>query len=80
MVLRMGPAVLFVSLVIVLGLFMILGSGPLASGARKFNLFLPDADGAEYERRRKRSIRNYGIAIVAIGAAFALYYFVFGGR
>lgn len=76
----MGPAVLFVSLVIALGLFMILGSGRLASGARKLNLFLPDGNGAEYERSRKRSARNYGIAIVALGVAFALYYFVFGGR
>ncbi|WP_087873253.1 hypothetical protein [Arthrobacter globiformis] len=59
---------------------MILGSGRLASGARKLNLFLPDENGVEYERRRKRSVRNYGIAIVAIGVAFAVYYFIFGGR
>lgn len=77
---RMGPAVLFVSLVIVLGLAMILGSGPLASGARKLNLFLPEGNAVEYQRRRRRSVRNYGITIVAIGVAFALYYFVFGGR
>ena len=76
----MGPAVLFVSLVTVLGLVMILTAGPLARGARKVNLFLPDNNAVEYQRRRKRSVRNYGIAIVTIGAAFALFYFVFGGR
>jgi hypothetical protein len=38
----MGPAVLFVSLVTVLGLVMILPSGPLAMGARRMHPFLRD--------------------------------------
>ncbi len=49
-------------------------------GARKIHPFPRDENVVEYQRRRKRSVRNYGITIVAIGAAFALFYFVFGGR
>ena len=69
-------AVLFVSLVVLLGIAMILASGPLARLGAKTNAFLPDDETVEYQRQKQRQPRRYGIFTVAVGVAFAIYYFL----
>ena len=69
-------AVLFISLVVLLGLAMILASGPLARLGAKTNLFLHDDKTVQYQRRKKRQARQYGIFIIAGGVTFAIYYFL----
>jgi hypothetical protein len=69
-------AVLFVSLVVLLGLTMIFASGPLARLGAKTNFFLPDDETVQYQRRKERKARQYGIFIVTGGVAFAIYYFL----
>jgi hypothetical protein len=70
-------AVLFVSLVVLLGLAIIFASGPLARLGAKTNFFLPDDKTVQYQRRKKRQARQYGMFIVAAGVAFAIYFFLF---
>jgi hypothetical protein len=63
--------------VVLLGLAMIFASGPLARLGAKPNFFLRDDETVQYQRRKKRQARQYGIFIVAIGVAFAIYFLLF---
>jgi hypothetical protein len=69
-------AVLLVSLIVLLGLTMIFASGPLARLGAKTNFFLPDDETAQYQRRKERKARQYGVFTVTVGVAFAIYYFL----
>jgi hypothetical protein len=69
-------AVLFVSLMVLLGLTMIFASGPLARLGAKTNFFLPDDETVQYQRRKKRQARQYGIFVVTVGVVFAIYFFL----
>lgn len=66
--------VLLVSLIVLLGLVMILASGPLARVGAKTNFLLPENEVTAYQRRKKRRAQQSGALTIALGLLVGVYF------